>query len=94
MMKYRASFQQPKGDLNPLGLTVNHPVIVEVFSVGTTERKFNARTISDQGQPVRVLNYNQSSHRISGPPDIVKAQVCHLFERQLTEWEAAEEHMP
>lgn len=91
MMKYRATFRQPKGDLNPLGLQLSHPVAVEVFAVGTTERKFNARTVTDTGQPVRVLNYNQSHYRISGPPEIVKAQVAQLFEEQLSDWQAAED---
>lgn len=90
MIKYRATFEGPRGSLNPMGVKLPGAIVVEVFPHTKTCRTFRARTCTNEGAPLRTLVYENTKSEIGGPADIVKSQAAHLFDRQLTPWEMEE----
>jgi hypothetical protein len=93
MIKYRATFRGPRGQLNPLGIAIDAAVTIEVFPATKAGRTFRAQTLTPGGSPFRILKYADSDTDISGAADHVKAQVRQMFEERLTPWEELQ-HLP
>ena len=70
---YRAVFQQPIGDLNPLGLKVGGDILVEVFRRGEGWQARMANAFKPLGK------FASASHALSG--------VAAAFERQIQPWQ-------
>lgn len=79
MKIFRAEFQQPKGDLNKMGLVVPKPVLVEI-------RQHKGRA--------RITAPPSDTDLIPRQPSVEDAQreIARCFERQLSPWIEYIEH--
>ncbi len=78
---FRASFEQPKGPLNPSGWKIPGPVYLEIYQAKVSPPQWRTRGLVGRSDFARITP--QSS------PATLKAQILGVFfERQLSDWAA------
>jgi DNA invertase Pin-like site-specific DNA recombinase len=77
--RYRAVFSQPKGALNPMGLTITDEFTVELFQ---HRARWNARLVNGDNTAFQRLPVQNRATL-----EQIKAQVAELFEHPLTDWQ-------
>jgi hypothetical protein len=79
--------------MNPMSLRVAGTVIVEVFSVGTRGNRWKARALNAEGNPGKVLTYEDKNDLVGTSAEHCQRLVASYFEEQLSKWEPRGEHV-
>lgn len=87
-----ATFRQPREHLNPLNLTMKAEFDIELYAVGKTPIRWQARIVAAGAKP-RPITWPGSKQKMeypesSGGVSQLKAAVRKLFDEQLTPWRA------